>query len=263
MGVGSHRRVNKALAANKGFTLTELLVVIVVIGVIAAIVYPVIIKVKETAKISECLSNMRQMGQGMHMYLDQYDDRFPSAVRAGAPAHWDKYGQKTIQELLSPYVRNGMKPNVVRGDVTYDKGGVFCCPSDVGLTEDEMNLDSGDKLWGIHPGHPIWKYAGCSYQYFADNQEDRFAYDPKPIMWTALSPLKDNVRLGAPYSSVVKTSKKAIISDIGFWHMGDRIPGPRIAYVNTLFADGHAARVRGAEHNDARIATLRQWCDMY
>lgn len=264
MGVGSFRRGNRALAPSKGFTLTELLVVIVIIGVLSAIIYPVMIKVKETAKITECLSNMRQIGGAMHMYLDQYDDRFPSASAAGAPAYWAEYGHKTIQELLSPYVRNGMRAKTMGGKTTYEGGSVFTCPSDVGLTAEE--LDTDDNLYGIYPDHPVWIYTGCSYLYYSDDQVDRFARDPhpKPIKWTALSPVVNSRdRVGAPFSSVVSPTRKAVIGDIGFWHMGDRIPGPRIAYVNTLFADGHSARVRGAEHNDARITTLRQWCSGY
>lgn len=264
MGVGSYRRGNRTLAAGKGFTLTELLVVIVIIGVLAAIVYPIMIKVKETAKITQCLSNMRQIGAAVHMYFDQYDDRFPSAASAGSPTYWDEYGCKTIQELLTPYIRNGMRGKTVNGKTTYDGGSVFCCPSDAGLTVDELGTDQG--LYGIYPDRPVWTYTGCSYLYYSDDQVDRFAQNPNspPIKWTALSPaINSRSRMGAPYSSVVAPTRKAVLGDIGFWHMGDRIPGPRIAYVNTLFADGHSARVRGGEHNDARILALRPWCSGY
>lgn len=61
----------------RGFTLIELLVVIAIIAILAAILFPVFQRAKEAAKRSSCLSNQRQLGLAMTMYLNDWDDRLP------------------------------------------------------------------------------------------------------------------------------------------------------------------------------------------
>ncbi len=61
----------------KAFTLIELLVVIAIIAILAAILFPVFARAKDSAKQSGCLSNMRQIGTGMALYLVDSDDRYP------------------------------------------------------------------------------------------------------------------------------------------------------------------------------------------
>lgn len=60
-----------------GFTLIELLVVIAIVAVLAAILFPVFARAKEAAKKSACLSNLRQVGIGLHLYMEDADDRMP------------------------------------------------------------------------------------------------------------------------------------------------------------------------------------------
>jgi len=61
----------------KGFTLTELLVVITIIAILGAIMYPVILRAKEASKMSTCLSNCRQMGISFLLYMAETDDLLP------------------------------------------------------------------------------------------------------------------------------------------------------------------------------------------
>ena len=64
----------------KGFTLIELLVVIAIIAILAAMLFPVFLKVRENAFASKCLAHGRQLGMAMMMYLDDNNGRFPSAA---------------------------------------------------------------------------------------------------------------------------------------------------------------------------------------
>ncbi len=62
----------------KAFTLIELLVVIAIIAILAAILFPVFAQAKEAAKKTTSVSNMRQVGTAMLLYLGDYDDTTPT-----------------------------------------------------------------------------------------------------------------------------------------------------------------------------------------
>jgi prepilin-type N-terminal cleavage/methylation domain-containing protein/prepilin-type processing-associated H-X9-DG protein len=62
-----------------GFTLIELLVVVAIIAILAAILFPVFARAKERAKSSACVANLRQIGQSLSMYMQDYDERTPVA----------------------------------------------------------------------------------------------------------------------------------------------------------------------------------------
>jgi prepilin-type N-terminal cleavage/methylation domain-containing protein/prepilin-type processing-associated H-X9-DG protein len=59
------------------FTLIELLVVIAVIAVIAAILFPVFAQAREKSRMSACVSNMRQLGTALMLYVQDYDETYP------------------------------------------------------------------------------------------------------------------------------------------------------------------------------------------
>jgi prepilin-type processing-associated H-X9-DG protein len=76
----------------RNFTLIELFVVVFIVGIVAAILYPVFLQSKSNNSRISCLSNMRQLGLGMMMYAQDYDERFPPSER------W--------MTVLDPYVKN-------------------------------------------------------------------------------------------------------------------------------------------------------------
>jgi prepilin-type N-terminal cleavage/methylation domain-containing protein/prepilin-type processing-associated H-X9-DG protein len=59
------------------FTLIELLVVIAIIAILAAILFPVFAMAREKARMSACISNMRQIGTSLMMYVQDYDETYP------------------------------------------------------------------------------------------------------------------------------------------------------------------------------------------
>jgi prepilin-type N-terminal cleavage/methylation domain-containing protein/prepilin-type processing-associated H-X9-DG protein len=104
----------------RGFTLIELLVVIAVIAILAAILFPVFAQARERARLSACVSNMRQIGTALTMYVQDYDETYPY-IRFHAPgaANW-----QAAQKGHYSYVwRNAIAPYLKSIDV-------LGCPSD-------------------------------------------------------------------------------------------------------------------------------------
>lgn len=60
-----------------GFTLIELLVVIAIISILAAILFPVFARARETARAAACASNMKQIGLAIAQYRQDYDGYYP------------------------------------------------------------------------------------------------------------------------------------------------------------------------------------------
>ncbi len=63
----------------RAFTLIELLVVISIIAILMAVMMPALQRVKSQAQEMGCRANLRQYGIAQAMYLDDFDDRYPSA----------------------------------------------------------------------------------------------------------------------------------------------------------------------------------------
>jgi len=78
-----------------GFTLIELLVVIAIISILAAILFPVFARARENARRASCMSNLKQIGLGMMMYVQDYDERFPMGVWATDVYHGTGYVLQT------------------------------------------------------------------------------------------------------------------------------------------------------------------------
>lgn len=110
----------------RAFTLIELLVVISIIAILAAILFPVFARAKQKAEQTQCLSNMRQLGIGLSMYIDDWNDRCFF------------FAHDRNLSRLNPYAPLGAtRANRWWNQIlpyTHARGDLLCCPSDSGRT---------------------------------------------------------------------------------------------------------------------------------
>jgi prepilin-type N-terminal cleavage/methylation domain-containing protein/prepilin-type processing-associated H-X9-DG protein len=71
------------------FTLIELLVVITIVGILIAIMLPVMGRAREEARRAQCANELRQIGLAIHMYIDDHNGKFPMAQQTGE--YWYDY----------------------------------------------------------------------------------------------------------------------------------------------------------------------------
>jgi prepilin-type N-terminal cleavage/methylation domain-containing protein len=106
----------------RGFTLIELLVVIAIIAILAAILFPVFARAREAARKTTCISNLKQIGLGVMMYVQDYDEVFPIANQEG-----DRIPN---QQPHAWHGSNGAYPHLVDVVQPYTKNeAMFNCPS--------------------------------------------------------------------------------------------------------------------------------------
>ncbi|MBI1175946.1 prepilin-type N-terminal cleavage/methylation domain-containing protein [bacterium] len=74
---------------NRGFTLIELLVVIAIIGVLAALLLPVLGRAKARAWRAQCFSNQRQLTLALNLYVADANDAFPNNGQKDPATHPD------------------------------------------------------------------------------------------------------------------------------------------------------------------------------
>lgn len=220
----------------KGFTLIELLTVIAIIGILAAILIPVVAKVRESARSSGCQSNLRQIGAAVHAYMA--DNPQSDSLPGPALVYIDPTTDGALIRILGSYL--GIDP------ATYPENRpleVLVCPSyathfDVWTMTNEgdsrprpyRSNDSQRDIYGFSRLRPLGHAhtAGGTAEPIPPASIIQLTRDMSPAqIWLVTD--SDS----RPTSAMAATTLQAPI------HGGNR---------NYLFLDGHVSSYDGATH---------------
>ena len=119
-----------------GFTLIELLIVIAIIAILAAILFPVFARARENARRSSCASNMKQIGLAIMQYTQDYDERMPPTRGGDNVREWHTFTQPYFKSLQ-----------------------VMVCSSAGARTPADTPIKASQPAGGYYNGGPISYYA--------------------------------------------------------------------------------------------------------
>ena len=92
---------SERVGGRRGYTLVELLIVIVIVALLAAILFPAFARARENARRSSCQSNLKQISLGAMQYIQDYDERFPLGITTeGGGVYANSF------DLLQPYLKD-------------------------------------------------------------------------------------------------------------------------------------------------------------
>jgi prepilin-type N-terminal cleavage/methylation domain-containing protein/prepilin-type processing-associated H-X9-DG protein len=208
------------IRTKKAFTLIELLVTIAIIGILAAILFPVFARAREQARKASCQSNLKQLGLAEMMYVQDYDETFQAAYISGGTVGVSYYWYDMIQ----PYVKNKQ---------------VFICPT------------AGDIQYGNGYGWNIGgKTGGNGFGLKGTETSVTDAPNSQFVHLATITAPAETILLGDPASNGYASNGWILVSyaDKGYFpvlHGGQVGPFNTSSSVapggggNYLFADGH------------------------
>ncbi|MES2461754.1 MAG: prepilin-type N-terminal cleavage/methylation domain-containing protein [Armatimonadota bacterium] len=234
--------------SQSGFTLIELLVVIAIIAILAAILFPVFAQAREKARQTACLSNMKQMGTALMMYIQDYDEGMPAWNELWPPPNTTNGGSegpggdnpgRYWDAKLFPYVKSG-NPTAPTTALA-DWGGVWQCPS-AGGDKTATGDTTKKRSYGVGQGYAAWLSGNGPSPSGATNGNFTYRTFPefeKPASTIFVTESGALGLTGQPYytsgywehTTGLPTSGYAIDRERPFRHNGGS---------NYVFSDGHA-----------------------
>ena len=202
------------LNLRNGFSLLELLVVMAILAVIAALLLPALGRAKARAQQAACGNNLRQINVSVHLYADNSSDAFPPAINH-PPASFTAYTQ-----LLKGYVgQTGTSPG---------RAALFACPADTFYYESDQNYVAQS----LH-AQPLFYYS--SYGFNGGNFPTG---DPPAPRWPGIA--------GRKLTSIRHPAKTVLILEFPAlvpysWHEPVGTPRWNNARDMVGFVDGHAS----------------------
>ncbi|MFN3651318.1 MAG: type II secretion system protein [Armatimonadota bacterium] len=155
----------------KGFTLIELLVVIAIIAILAAILFPVFAQAREAARKASCLSNTKQLGAAVQLYLQDYDEYFALNLYLANASTGQIF---TFYDAHVPYTKNAQ---------------ILVCPSQQPVPEFQAFLTACGYPFRTYGNFSKFSYNGnyCLFQHGEGNA--LFMPSPRPARHLASVPM--------------------------------------------------------------------------
>lgn len=232
-------RTARRPASIGAFTLIEMLVVVGIISLLAALLFPVLISARSKARSAVCLSNMKQIGDAILLYAQDYDDLFPYGAdpsdQHSNPSIWPPSQQPTVDAM--PQLNTVL-------DAYIKSDEVWRCPADTGFD----HLDTwGESYVKLAARPTMYDAFGMSYLYrtqIAILQKrtcDLDGYEPWP-----------------PCLEHGPSDVNVLMDASGAWHgSGQDMPDKRY---NALMGDMHARSQNAAQFYQAWSLSLTNTC---
>jgi prepilin-type N-terminal cleavage/methylation domain-containing protein len=134
-------------AATAGFTLVEMLTVMAIIGMLAALLLPAVQMARDSSRRASCLSNLRQIGTAVHLYHAAQNSFPPGGITIGPCCATESYTSwsiailpylelKDVYALYNPRFTNESIENHISSDPNHPPlcqtfVGVYSCPADI------------------------------------------------------------------------------------------------------------------------------------
>jgi prepilin-type N-terminal cleavage/methylation domain-containing protein len=236
------RKSSPSRAFARGFTLIELLVVIAIIAILAAMLLPALSKAKEKAKRMQCLSNLKQIGLGAHLYALDFRDLVPPVNKNGGGGN--VYVANAIEGPVVDAVNSYLK-------IQLNNPLVWNCPNRIGLPAPGLPSSA------IQPNGVVQWYIGYAYFGGVTAWSSTIAFPTKSYSPVKLTIAKPHWALGADTNFKVGGTQwagplsKTAAGGIWEFEYGKipAHPGPGGTPIggNEVFADGSAKWIKFAE----------------
>ena len=250
-----------SLLRRRAFTLIELLTVIAIIALLAAIIFPVFASVRGKARGAACLSNLRQIGTATLMYTQDYDGIVPygkDASDAYVPDIWGGGGSacKTVMTTM-PFLHYN-DPVVSSGGTSIDpkqdgllnpylkNRDIWRCAADTGFDVLDNNGSCGGPC-KMNARPSMYEKFGASY-----------------LVRTEVALLEINIDASNPNIGRLPNGSEVGLSQIqylfdgnGSWHGSPLSFGTSGLRYQMLYLDGHAKSLTYNQYNDAWGTTIK------
>jgi prepilin-type N-terminal cleavage/methylation domain-containing protein len=217
--------------AAKGFTLLELLLVVAVIAILAALLLPALGRAKAKAQRPTCVNNLRQISLGVRMYADDSSDAFPPPKHDFPPDAFTAY-----TKLMKNYL--GMT------GASAERAKLFDCPADTFYYYDKDRIPES-----------LYSQASHYYSSYGFNGGNFPMGEPPVPRWPGIA--------GRKLSSIKEPVKTALVMEFAAllpysWHEPVGASHYNNAQDMVAFVDGHVSFIKiywdAAVTNDHREA---------
>jgi prepilin-type processing-associated H-X9-DG protein/prepilin-type N-terminal cleavage/methylation domain-containing protein len=224
------------------FTLLELLVVLAVVAILAALLLPALSQAKGKARAVACLSNQRQLALAFLLYCEEHEDTFPTGAAAGAvstqPEDWiwwqmqpSASGQPTMRDAhgsaLAQYLGGYQSKH-------------FRCPADRDALAREL-------AWQQNMSQELYTYSYSLNAHSMGGMASYISQDRSMKFFNKLGAVVNpshKIMLAEEKGSANDGPGSAFIDDGRWQPLGYPLTQRHAGRANVAFADGHVETVR-------------------